>query len=37
VPPALGRAAMEMEDHYLRIHTALGSDLILQRRATAGA
>src|ERR1700755_2739771 len=32
-PPALGRAllALEMEDHYLRIHTAVGSDLILLR------
>ena len=30
---ALGRdlLALEMEDHYLRIHTALGSDLILLR------
>jgi DNA-binding LytR/AlgR family response regulator len=33
VPPAIGRdlLALEMEDHYLRIHTALGSDLILLR------
>ena len=33
MPPALGRdlLALEMEDHYLRIHTALGSDLILLR------
>jgi len=33
VPPALGRdlLALEMEDHYLRIHTVRGSDLILLR------
>jgi DNA-binding LytR/AlgR family response regulator len=33
IPPALGRnlLALEMEDHYLRIHTAHGSDLILLR------
>ncbi|WP_296333131.1 LytTR family DNA-binding domain-containing protein [Reyranella sp.] len=33
VPPALGRdlLALEMEDHYLRIHTTLGSDLVLMR------
>lgn len=33
VPPALGRdlLALEMEDHYLRIHTGAGSDLILLR------
>ncbi|MBV9835494.1 MAG: hypothetical protein JO055_13855, partial [Alphaproteobacteria bacterium] len=33
IPPALGRdlLALEMEDHYLRIHTAIGSDLILLR------
>ena len=26
-----GLLALQMEDHYLRIHTALGSDLILLR------
>ena len=33
IPPALGRdlLALEMEDHYLRIHTMLGSDLVLMR------
>lgn len=33
IPPALGREllALEMEDHYLRIHTAKGSALILLR------
>ncbi len=33
IPPALGHQliGLEMEDHYLRIHTALGSDLILCR------
>lgn len=33
IPPALGRdlLALEMEDHYLRIHTMVGSDLILLR------
>lgn len=33
VPPRLGQCllALEMEDHYLRIHTALGSDLVLCR------
>lgn len=33
IPPALGREllALEMEDHYLRIHTAQGSALVLLR------
>jgi DNA-binding LytR/AlgR family response regulator len=33
IPPALGRdlLALEMEDHYLPIHTEFGSDLILLR------
>lgn len=33
VPARLGQCllALEMEDHYLRIHTALGSDLVLCR------
>ena len=33
IPPALGRdlLALEMEDHYLRVHTAQGSALILLR------
>ncbi len=33
LPPALGRdlLALEMEDHYVRVHTALGSTLILLR------
>ena len=33
IPPALGRTliGLEMEDHYLRIHTDRGSDLILCR------
>lgn len=33
IPPALGREllALEMEDHYLRIHTANGSALVLLR------
>jgi hypothetical protein len=33
IPPALGHdlLALEMEDHYLRIHTTVGSDLILLR------
>ncbi len=37
VPPKLGQAllALEMEDHYLRIHTALGSDLVLCRLGDA--
>jgi hypothetical protein len=37
IPPALGREliGLEMEDHYLRIHTALGSDLILCRFSDA--
>lgn len=37
VPSSLGSTllALEMEDHYLRIHTARGSDLILCRFADA--
>jgi len=37
VPPSLGSnlLALEMEDHYLRIHTDRGSDLILCRFADA--
>ncbi|WP_298377371.1 LytTR family DNA-binding domain-containing protein [Azospirillum sp.] len=33
IPPRLGRdlLALEMEDHYVRVHTQLGSDLILLR------
>jgi hypothetical protein len=39
IPPALGRdlLALEMEDHYLRIHTNVGSDLILLRLRDAMA
>ena len=39
LPPALGRdlLALEMEDHYLRIHTNIGSDLILLRLRDAMA
>lgn len=37
VPARLGQCllALEMEDHYLRIHTALGSDLVLCRLGDA--
>lgn len=37
LPPRLGTEliALEMEDHYLRVHTALGSDLILLRMRDA--
>ncbi len=37
IPPALGREliGLEMEDHYLRIHTSRGSGLILCRMADA--
>lgn len=33
LPPALGSdvVALEMEDHYVRVHTALGSELVLMR------
>lgn len=33
LPPALGSdvIALEMEDHYVRVHTALGSELVLMR------
>ena len=33
LPPALGTEviALEMEDHYVRVHTALGSELVLMR------
>lgn len=39
VPPRLGRAllALEMEDHYVRVHTDQGSDLILMRLRDAVA
>ena len=39
VPTLLGREliALEAEDHYLRVHTALGSDLILARLSDAVA
>lgn len=39
LPPRLGREllAVEAEDHYLRVHTRLGSDLILMRMADAEA
>jgi len=39
LPPQLGTdlVALEMEDHYLRVHTALGSDLILLRMRDAVA
>ncbi|WP_029008591.1 LytTR family DNA-binding domain-containing protein [Azospirillum halopraeferens] len=39
IPPRLGREllALEMEDHYVRVHTPLGSDLILMRLRDAVA
>ncbi|MGC6400666.1 LytTR family DNA-binding domain-containing protein [Sphingomonas sp. FW199] len=39
LPPRLGRVliALEMEDHYVRAHTASGSDLILMRMRDAVA
>lgn len=39
IPARLGRdlLALEMEDHYVRVHTALGSDLILMRLRDAVA
>jgi len=39
LPPALGDdlIALEMEDHYLRAHTALGSELMLMRMRDAVA
>lgn len=39
LPPKLGTelVALEMEDHYLRVHTTLGSDLILLRMRDAVA
>lgn len=39
IPDRLGRdlLALEMEDHYLRVHTAAGSDLILMRLRDAVA
>lgn len=39
LPPRLGTdlIALEMEDHYVRAHTALGSDLILMRMRDAVA
>lgn len=37
LPPRLGRdlIALQMEDHYVRAHTVLGSDLILMRMSDA--
>lgn len=37
LPPRLGREvlALEAEDHYVRVHTAAGSDLLLMRMADA--
>lgn len=37
LPPALGSdiIALEMEDHYVRVHTALGSELVLMRMRDA--
>ena len=39
LPPELGSAiiALEMEDHYVRVHTALGSALVLMRMRDAMA
>lgn len=39
LPPELGTdiVALEMEDHYVRVHTALGSDLLLMRMRDAVA
>ncbi len=39
IPPHLGEEllALEMEDHYVRVHTALGSDLVLMRMRDAVA
>ena len=39
LPPALGSdlLALEMEDHYVRAHTALGSELVLMRMRDAVA
>ena len=39
LPPELGSdvIALEMEDHYVRVHTALGSDLVLMRLRDAMA
>jgi len=39
LPPELGGdvIALEMEDHYVRVHTALGSDLVLMRLRDAMA
>jgi len=39
IPAKLGRdlLALEMEDHYVRVHTAVGSDLILMRLRDAVA
>lgn len=39
LPPALGTdlLALEMEDHYVRAHTSLGSDLVLMRLGDAMA
>lgn len=37
LPPRLGRdlLCLQMEDHYVRVHTALGSDMILMRMRDA--
>ena len=39
LPPALGSdvIALQMEDHYVRVHTALGSELVLMRLRDAMA
>ena len=39
LPPALGSdiIALEMEDHYVRVHTALGSEMVLMRLRDAMA
>jgi len=39
LPPELGSEiiALQMEDHYVRVHTALGSDLVLMRMRDAVA
>ncbi len=39
LPPQLGSdvVALEMEDHYVRVHTALGSELVLMRMRDAVA
>jgi DNA-binding LytR/AlgR family response regulator len=39
LPPELGSdvIALEMEDHYVRVHTALGSEMVLMRLRDAMA